>query len=244
MAFPKPDFAPGVISAAQQHARESWPNESCGLIVGDAYMPCVNRAGNPLEHFRIDPDNLLSAGDNLRAVIHSHPDGERAPSAADMRGQIDTGCIWGIIPCTELDMFAPVWWGDFRLDEPLVGRDFIHGVTDCGTIIRSWYWQEKQILLPEFPRDDNWWKDGQDIYQAVYAKAGFKRINPSEARTGDVFLGMVRSKVPNHGGVLVSDKGLALHHLENRLSRHEPILPWMKYVTHWLRYDGAPDAGG
>ena len=237
MTFPKPDFSAAALNDAARHAAACYPNESCGLIVAGAYLPCENQSATPETAFTIDPAEIVRAGADLQAVIHSHPEGLARPSAADMRAQIDLGCSFGIIPCIGGVLEAPVWWGDYRLDEPLIGRQFIPGACDCYSLIRGYYWQTRQIHLPDFARDEDWWKDGGDMYRQNFATAGFKEVAREEVETGDVFLGMVRADVPNHGGVFL-ERGLFLHHLEGRLSRREPIGSWDKFITHCLRYGG------
>lgn len=237
MTFPKPDFPPEAIAAAKAAAQEAYPNESCGLIVKGVYAPCKNIAKDPKEGFEIDPQAIITAGKDLQCVLHSHPDGPAEPSAADQQGQIDTACIWGIMVSKKIEVLDPLFWGDYRLDEPLIGRQFIHGVSDCGSLIRAYFWQTQGILIQDFPRDLKWWKEDKDIYTQSYAAAGFVPVEAKDLKDGDIFLGMVLSDVPNHGGIILSvNQGLVLHHLEKRLSRREPLLPWQKYVRYWLRY--------
>lgn len=237
MTFPKPDFDAVALAAAADHAAACYPQESCGLIVAGAYHPCDNVSPAPETEFAIDPAEIVKAGADLQAVIHSHPDGLARPSAADMRAQIDLGCVFGIIPCMGGVAEAPLWWGDYRLDELLIGRRFIPGACDCYSLIRGYYWQMHQVKLPDFARDEQWWKDGGDLYQQNFKAAGFVEVARADIQPGDVFLGMVRADVPNHGGVFL-ERGLFLHHLEGRLSRREPIGGWDKFITHCLRYAG------
>lgn len=256
MTFPKPEFAAQAIKDAQAAAVAAYPNESCGFICNGAYIPATNSAADPTKDFRIDPTQVATAlTKGLQAIIHSHPDGPAIPSANDMQGQIDTACIWGIIVVTTDKSLQPpapvasepVWWGDYRLEEPLIGRSFVHGISDCGSIIRGYFWQVKKIKIDDFPRDYEWWKNGDNFYVEKFASAGFKEIQAADVQDGDIFIGKVLSKVPNHGGVVLSvTKGLGLHHLEKRLSRREPILPWQKFITHYLRYTGdkVPDTSG
>ncbi len=230
-------FDPAAIEAARAHAKRAYPNESCGFIVGGVYQAQVNRSATPADDFSVDPDAYIAAlrEGGIQAVIHSHPDGPDHPSAADMRGQIDSGVPWGIITVNRGFPGAPFWWGDGVPVEAYVGREFRHGVSDCYSLIRDWYRLERNAVLPEFPRDWEWWEKGGDLYTDGFEKAGFRQISAAEAETGDVFLASIRSSVPNHGGILL-ENGIGLHHLQNRLSRHDPIARWMTHITHWLRF--------
>lgn len=237
MNFPRPDFSQEAIAAMKTHALADFPRESCGVMVSGDYVPCDNLAPDPEKNFIIADEIIIAAGADLQAVIHSHPHGDGAPSAQDMRGQIDTGVIWGIIPCTATEAQNPLFWGDFRLQDPLIGRSFIHGASDCYSLIRAYFYQQRKIILPDQPRDHEWWMHGDNLYLDGFKAAKFVQIHEHEAVEGDCFIGQVNSTVPNHGGVLL-DRGLGLHHLDRRLSRREPIGPWLRYITQWLRYTG------
>lgn len=240
MTFPTPDFSAETMAAAKAHAVASFPRESCGLIVAGNYVPCENTAADPEKDFRIAPEHLIDAGANLQAVIHSHPDSNREPSEADTQGQIDTGCIWGIIPCNAQEAYEPLFWGDFRLETPLIGRKFIYGADDCATLIRAWYWQNRGIKLRDFARPGGeWWKENEDIYLQRFIEAGFRPITMGEAKEGDVVLGRThQATAPNHGGIVL-DNDLVLHcYREGRPSRREPIGRWLSFIKHWLRYEG------
>jgi len=230
-------FGEAVESAARADALSRFPRESCGIVVGGAYHAIENVAADPGNHFEM-PEGSWTYHPGIEAVIHSHgPQYLLAPSADDMRHQIATAVPWGITRCDGVAASPVLWFGDCRLDDPLVGRDFVHGVTDCYAIIRSWYWQSRQIKLPEFPRDPDWWSRGGDLYNDGFGAAGFRVIPATDAVTGDVPLINFRSSVPNHAGVLL-DGGLLLHHLMGRKSVREPVGRWVPMVTKWLRYEG------
>lgn len=237
-------FGLDVEAAARAHALQEFPNESCGVVIVGGYVPIRNIAAEPEKHFAM-PDDTWTAHGRVQAVIHSHPimfgeHGKRiplAPSANDMQHQISSDVPWGITETDGVAASSIVWWGDFRLEDPLLGRSFIHGVTDCYAAIRSWRWQNGRIKLPDFPRDDQWWTSGADLYSDGYAKAGYRAISEAEAKVGDVALINFRSAVPNHGGTLV-EGGLLYHHLQNRLSCREPIGRWRSMISKWLRYEG------
>lgn len=241
-------FNPAVDAAAKAHALAEYPKEACGVISGTmaaaTYVPLANVAANPEEEFELPRTALVDHAPVL-AIVHSHcfPKHGAAPTALDMQFQMQAGLPYGIVWTDGKAAGVPLWFGDFLLDVPLfdakgnhVPREFMHGVTDCYSLIRTWFWQIKQIKLPEFPRDQDWWKRGVDLYTAGFGKAGFHEIAPGEAKPGDAAL-MKWGKwpVPYHSGVLI-ENGLILHHLTNRISRREPFARWTRHVTHYVRH--------
>jgi len=230
-------FGSEVEEAAKAHALAEYPRESCGLVIGGKYVPMPNRSSDA-KAFEMDASAF---DDRTQAVVHSHPDGPPWPSAADMRGQIATRVPWGVLTVTSAGAGAVLWWGDGVPRPPLLGRDFRPGPSgsdgrgDCYALIRDWYAEHRGIELPEFPRDDEWWEHGEDLYRENFAAAGFVQIAPEAMQPGDVVLAQVMASTTNHGGIVLPN-GLVLHHLRNRLSRAEPLGPWMRFVTHVLRY--------
>ena len=88
-----------LVRAIEDHARETYPEECCGFLIGDATEPRrvveSRRATNAAEEERgrrytIDPLELLRADDAARqseldliGIYHSHPDHDAAPSEFD-----------------------------------------------------------------------------------------------------------------------------------------------------------------
>lgn len=251
-----------AFDAARKHAREMYPEESCGLVAQGKYIACENIAKDPSYHlsddpdcgcrlcaFEIDPHTYMAAGD-VQMVLHSHPGGPLYPSARDMQGQIDTAVTWGIIGLDEERLGDPILWGAMPTP-PLVGRAFVHGITDCYTLIRDAYalgrfgmiaqgidtWPHPPIILPEIARNDSWWNSDADLYEDNLKKQGFIEIPREIAGAGDGFLIKIRSDKCNHGGLLISSD-LILHHLPSRLSRREPSGIWARQVEKFIRYVG------
>jgi proteasome lid subunit RPN8/RPN11 len=245
-----------VTKAAQEHARAEYPRESCGLVAAGKYFPCRNIAEDPLKDFVIAPADQAKVVKiaPIEMVIHSHPNGPMYPSKSDMEGQVASDVPWAIVPLDEDRMGDLIVWGDRDNIAPIVGRQFVHGVSDCYSIIRDVYalgkdklaeqdigWPFDPIVLPEGPRDDQWWDKGEDLYLDNFKRAGFKQIDFSEIRSGDVYLIKVHSDKINHGGVLV-DNQLIIQHFPNRLSRREPASLWARNADVWLRYVGPDNA--
>lgn len=243
-------FSRAITEAAKQDARDRYPEESCGIIIGDAYLPCANLAVDPTKDFQIaqsvTQQHIMDG--TLLGVIHSHPTEQlkmvSCPSEEDMIAQVATNVPWGIVDLDKETTNDPYFWGDFLLDQPFIGNSFHHGVYDCYTVIRQWYWQERQIKLIEMPRRDLWWvgDDAEDLYSVGFRKGGFEKITKEELTNGDIILGKLRSDKINHAGLYLDNlkdgQGLVLHHVYGRLSRKESAYPYLSRAELFLRYTG------
>lgn len=214
------DLVPEVMA----HAARCAPRECCGLAVraqgGLVYWPCENRASTGAE-FEIAPEDLAAAEDAgpVVGVCHSHVYLPATPSMADRVSAARTGVPWLIVawPTGQAEVLEPN-----AFDAPLVGRPFVHGVLDCYSLIRDYYRMELGIALPNFPRADEWWLAGGDLYRQHFADAGFVQVAGSEFDAGllqphDVLLMQVASPVLNHGAVYLGDNTI-LHHCAHQLS--------------------------
>lgn len=232
-------ISPACRAAFEAHALRDFPRESCGVIAGGAYVPLPNAAADPQHTFVIPDDAWALWRDKAEAVVHSHPNGPAHPTRSDMEGQIATDIPWVIVATDGVACADPIVWGDGTARPGLIGRSFVHGVTDCYALIRDYFHQERGIRLPDFPRDDSWWTEGGNLYLENFGRAGFTMVPLEDLAAGDAVLMQVRAPVPNHAGVVLGD-GLILHHLQERLSRREPLGPWLRFVTHALRYQETP----
>lgn len=229
----------------KKEAAEAFPKEAVWLITLGGCRQVANVDEDPLNHFTVTEQDMLTAyREGLIAVVHSHPNKPACPSLADMEGQVDTAVPWGIVCTNGTDSADPFWWGEGCEEIPLIGRGFRHGVTDCYSLIKDYYRQEKGVGLPEFPRGWGWWEDGLDLYTEGFPKAGFILLDTDvdEPREGDMWFSQIRAPVPNHGGIYLGDE-LILHHVTAKqpvapqhMSRREPIHRWFPHITHWLRH--------
>ena len=218
-----------------------YPKEACGLVLkSGVFVPCENVANDVHNHFEIHANDYLKHEKDLLAVVHSHPDGQDGPSKMDMRSQIAVNVPFGI--CVVRDGWVGNLWffGDGINEVDLIGRPFRHGPTgtdgkgDCFALVRDYY-RSIGIKLNEYPRDHQWWDNGENMYEDYFADEGFVEIHSSEVKENDAFLMCVNSKAVNHAGVYVGDN-LILHHLANRVSRHEPAGRWPKMIAKWVRH--------
>lgn len=228
-------FGPVVEHAAKVHALTAYPRESCGVVVGGSYVMCTNISDTPEKEFTIGEGPF----EDLQGVIHSHtgPGAAAAPSKADMVSQEHSDVPWGIVATDGVNVSPMTYFGDSVPIVDLIGRNFIHGVYDCWGLVRDYYRLRGKSII-NFPRDDSWWTKGEDMLSIDnFTAAGFTVISKEELRKGDVVAGNIRHKTINHVGIYMGS-GLIMHHLYNRLSRSEPMGPWMKYCRYFLRYTG------
>ena len=87
-------LSPGILEEIIKHAKDAYPNEACGLLVGrttvDRFIPMKNISANARE-YEMDPAELITilrslreTGENLISIYHSHPHGPAEPSKTDV----------------------------------------------------------------------------------------------------------------------------------------------------------------
>jgi proteasome lid subunit RPN8/RPN11 len=216
------------------HAKLTYPEESCGLIVSGEYVPCANTAHNPTERFRISPQTWVQAEGRgeVQAVIHSHPAGPDYPSVADQARQIEMDLAFGIVVMRDGEPLPPFFWGGATAAAPLLGRKFRWGVADCYALAADWYRAELNVILPTFTRGPGWY-DEEDLFLNHFEEAGFRQVQ-GQPEIGDGILMRIGSRHINHCAVYVGN-GQLLHHLKDRLSCLDALGPWLRFAVMTIR---------
>ena len=144
-----------VKAAIITHAQEEYPREACGVIVNGEYVPCTNISPDNAQ-FEIDPMNIVGASKEgeIKAYVHSHPDGSCQPSMPDRVQMNLHGLPWIITNGTDVELHKPDGY-----KAPLLGREYYHGIMDCYTLIQDYYQRELGITLNNYERTDAWWED-------------------------------------------------------------------------------------
>ena len=220
--------------AALSHAKIEDPKESVGLLLNvkgkERYYPCNNLSMSSYQCFVLDPEDYVRADNmgEITAIIHSHPATPPTPSQADLVGCENSNLPWHIVnPKTEQ-------WGYCEPNgykAPLLGREWVWGVTDCWSLVRDWYREEKQIELKDYQRSmtpEEFLKN--PLFEEYATQTGFRELEPNEAlQKGDVLLMSILHPTLNHVAIFLGD--MVLHHLADRLSCREPYSPWLLKCT-------------
>ena len=220
--------------AALVHAKDQDPKESCGLLLNikgkEKYYACQNLAITNYQEFILNPEDYVKA-DNIGEIIgivHSHPITPPTPSQADRISCEHSNLPWYIVnPKTEQ-------WADLKPEgyrPELCGRPWVWGITDCWSLVRDWYKQEKNIELIDYERSMTPEEFLENPLFEKYAKnTGFRELANDEAlKKGDVLLMSILHPTLNHVAIFLGD--MVLHHLADRLSCKEPYSEWLLKCT-------------
>tara|TARA_A100001515_G_scaffold125164_1_gene109823 strand:- start:5237 stop:6205 length:969 start_codon:yes stop_codon:yes gene_type:complete len=107
------------------HAKETLPDESCGLVIdidgSKEYFPCKNIAIEGANSFTIDPEDWAKAEETgtVLHICHSHPNGDLTPSEEDIKNCDFLGLSWFIFDPknNEMQELKP------KLHKPMLTKD-------------------------------------------------------------------------------------------------------------------------
>lgn len=226
-----------MIDEIQEHFKKEYPREGCGVIGivkgKKKFFPCENVASD-------DDDFIISSSDYLKlkksvdivGIVHSHPDASNEPSKNDINNCNAVGIPYYIFSYPEMDLYIQEPAKNFN---PLIGREYKFGVSDCFEASRDWLAQENINIPARIPFEDDWWEKNLNYFtEENISSWGFVKVDSPEKN--DVLVFQVKADVPDHCGIYLGND-VFFHHAENRLSCRESILPfWHKKIVGIYRY--------
>ena len=222
------------------HAKDQDPKECCCLLLNirgkERYYPCNNLSMTDHQCFIIDPEDYVKADNTgeIVGVVHSHPITPPNPSQADKISCEDSNLPWYIVnPKTEQwSYLEPCGY-----KPPILGRQWVWGITDCWALVRDWYKEELGITLRDWDRPstpEEFLKN--PMFERCAEATGFKVLSPNEKlQNGDLLFMSILGVGLNHVAIFID--GDVLHHLTDRLSCRESYSEWLlKCTGKRLRY--------
>ena len=219
---------------ALQHAKKENPKEAVGLLLNikgkERYFACRNLSLTNHQCFILDPEDYVKASNlgDIIAIFHSHPITPPTPSQADKISCEQSGLKWyRVNPDTEQWAYCePTGY-----KAPILGRQWVWGVTDCWSLVRDWYKENKNIELRDWERPTTPEEFLQDpMFERCAWRTGFRQLRPDEyLQNGDLLFMSIMGKGLNHVAIFLD--GDVLHHLTDRLSCIEPYSEWLLKCT-------------
>ena len=219
-----------ILEQIKTHVNSSPAREICGLIVShkrkNFYVPCTNVSQGENE-FVIDPVEFADISDKYKilAAVHSHIGINPKPSQADLI-EIERNNLPYLIMNYPLNTWTYTEPSGYKA--PLVGRPFVHGITDCYALLVDYYKQELKLDINDYARNHEWWLKGDNLYLENYEDAGFVKVDTLQKH--DVIIMQVASPVPNHCAIYLGDN-VILQHVMGRVSSRDVYGGYWQKIT-------------
>lgn len=228
--------------SALEHAKAEAPRECCGLVLiikgRKRYWPCKNLSEDN-NFFVMDPMDYARGEDTgtVIAIVHSHPTTPAIASEADKMACEQYKLPWYIVS------LLGNRWCSIRpngYEAPLIGREWVWGVSDCWTLVRDWYKREMGLKLRDWDRPVS--ADAfrrSPLFESCLAETGFVDTGNDLPEKGDaVLMRLDGSPGLNHVAIFVGEQKI-LHQLQGRLSsRDRWDSYWQKVTGRIVRYSG------
>lgn len=217
-------------------------NEICGLIYLDKINKelklyhCQNIIGEnkKTKMFAINPLSYLRAAEKgeIVAFYHSHPAEHREFSEFDKINSENHNLTMIMYSLEKDDFYVYV---PKSYSSRYVGRPFQIKTNDCFTLLKDYYLNELNIILPDFEYNDQWGDTDCDLIDKSFENSGFIKLKENEElKLHDVIcFKKIEFKYPSHLGVYLGN-GYFLHHAYTRLSNIDKYDDIRKKVTCYV----------
>lgn len=201
---------------------KAYPCEAVIAVYADGWRELNNTSMEPWAAFSLsEADRMDLLTRKPLILLHSHPNGSKAPSDRDTESQLSMGIPWGIVAIDGEwktgQIFAvhyPECWGAGLPVPPLLGRTFLWGIRDCLTLCQDFY-ALNGIYLPRAPRardasiypKGHW---GHDQFLSEPARLKLKPVKRHERKPGDISRWQYKKDRYNHCAIYLGE-GRYLH---------------------------------
>lgn len=228
--------------AIQEHTLICYPEEMCGILVGEDFIPMKNTAENPEGNFRIAEQDLIPYLGKLTAIVHSHCYNKsrpsmleiRTPSSADIKQQKLSGVPWLIIGTEGENVLDPIELPRTP-SRNYLGRPFIWFINDCYTLVQDYYRYELGITLPDASsnRDYKSSRGNNEPFKDYIEKYGFtSRTSIENLKNGELLLLSAGTASMNHLGIYHNGNVLS----QENLSIELPFSAYIGRIHRILTY--------
>jgi proteasome lid subunit RPN8/RPN11 len=227
------------VPEAIEHAKDEFPNESCGCIIDGFYEPFKNKSPSPEDSFLIQSDrfNRYYIEGRVECIIHSHNNYPYA-SVEDQDQQKEMEVPFGIINLVNKSVKNVVFWGDQLPIQDLIGRPFFWGVWDCWALVRDAIRIKYNINTPNPSRDYGFWFKTISMFEKyIEGDFPFDYVDLRDIEPGDCLLyNMHGTKYLNHVAMM-AENNKVLHHFENQISGYKPVMYCREFMNKACRFN-------
>ena len=225
----------------EQHTLECYPQEMCGFLTEDSFIPVKNEAEHPEKSFSISALAIAQHFEQITAIVHSHTRDKkkvelfdlRTPSYADFINQKKLPFPWLIVGCEGLSVTDPLQFPRVPSQE-YIGRKFQWFINDCYSLVQDFYRFELGIILRDavITADYQDIRDLSGVFLPYIEDYGFSEVKLDEIREGDLVLLDNGGKVDNHLGIYTDGK--ILH--QDMISCIVPFETFLGRIKKVFRY--------
>lgn len=221
-----------MIEEIEQHFKNEYPREGCGIIGivkgKQVWFPCTNVAEDD-NNFILSSEEYfeIKKKADIFAIVHSHVDQSNKASDYDIKCCNALGIPYYIFsyPGMSLNILQPK-----VVFNPLIGRNYEFGVTDCFEATRDWLSNEGIHIPRRDIFEENFWEKKLNYFTEENIKK-WNHYKVEVPKKNDVLIFQIKSDVPNHCGVYLGGD-IFFHHAVDRLSCRESLHPvWIKYLV-------------
>lgn len=227
--------------AIEKHTLKCYPEEMCGFLTANNFIPIPNTAEDREKSFKIDAVEFAKHHDEIIAIVHSHTRplkqtelfDLRAPSFQDYINQKLTNRPWLIVGCESLTVTDPIQFPRIPSKEYL-NRRFQWFLTDCYNLVQDYYLFELGIELPEAIIEHDYLdiRHKSYLFDNYFLDYKFIEVTLDKIQENDVLVIDHGGYKANHLGIYT--QGKVLH--QGMVSAIVPFETFLGRINKVLRY--------